>query len=188
MNIWKKESIWFYPCILLALGAIYFLFSSKPVASGMAEVKRPVTDLSQKYFPGAKVKEVFRLRLDPGDLLLESIQELIKRENITDGAVISGIGTLSECRMHWVLTTGFPSLQKAETIRAPLEVLSIQGIIADGVPHLHMSVSDTTRAIGGHVEEGCRVLYLIEMVIERYEGIPLTRRPNKYGTNMLERK
>lgn len=188
MSIWKKVSIWFYPCSFLALGAIYFLVSSKPVASGMAEVKKPVTDLSQKYFKGAKVKEVFRLRLDPGDLLLESIQELIRRENITDGAITSGIGTLSECRMHWVTTTTFPSVNKIETIKAPLEVSAIHGIIANGVPHLHMTVSDTNRAIAGHMEEGCRVLYLIEIVIERYEGVALTRRPNKYGTKMLERK
>lgn len=188
MNIWKKVNIRVYLFIFLACGAIYFLVSSKPVTSGMTEAKKQTTDLSQKYFKGAKAKEIYRLRLDPGDLLLESIQELIRREDIKDGAITSGIGTLSECRMHWITTTTFPSVNKIETIRAPLEVSSISGIIADGVPHLHMTVSDTVRAIAGHVEEGCKVMYLAEIVIESYEGVPLTRRPNKYGTKMLEKK
>ena len=146
------------------------------------------SDIQQKYTPGAVVKEIYRLRLDPGDYLLEGIKEVINREGIKDGAVISGVGTLSECNMHWVTTTDFPSVQKKETLKGALELLSIQGIIADGVPHLHVSVSDTVRAIGGHLEEGCRVLYLAEIVIAEYEGIPLTRRPNQYGTKMLERK
>jgi len=188
MNIREKVRRVIYVCSFLVCGAICFLVLSKPVTSGMAEVNESATDISQKYFKGAKVKEIYRLRLDPGDFLLESIQELIKRENITDGAITSGIGTLSECRMHWITTTSFPSVNKIETIRAPLEVSAIHGIIADGVPHLHMTVSDTNRAIAGHVEEGCRVMYLAEIVIESYEGVALTRRPNKYGTRMLERK
>ena len=149
MNIRKKVRVRVLLCGFLTLGAIYFLVSSNPVASGVAEVKRPSADLSQKYFKGAKVKEIYRLRLDPGDLLLESIQELINRENITDGAITSGIGTLSECRMHWITTTSFPSVNKIETIKAPLEVSAIHGIIADGVPHLHMTVSDTNRQLQG---------------------------------------
>ncbi len=188
MNIWKKSGNWVYLFIFFIFGVIYFLVSSEQSATAMAIAKKTSKDFSQKYFPGAKVKEVYRLILDPGDFLLESIQELIKRENIKDGAVLSGIGTLSECQMHWVTTTGFPSVQKKEIIRKPLELLSVQGIIADGKPHLHVSVSDTSHAVGGHLEEGSKVLYLVEMVIVSYEGTPLTRRPNEHGTNMLQIK
>lgn len=188
MNIWKKTGMWIYLFIFLAFGVVYILVSSEQPATAMTKTVKTPKDFSQKYFPGAKVKEVYRLILDPGDFLLESIQELIKRENITDGAVLSGIGTLSECRMHWVLTTGFPSVQKKETLRKPLELLSVQGIIADSKPHLHISVSDTSHAVGGHLEEGCKVLYLVEMVIVSYEGTALTRRPNEHGTNMLQIK
>jgi predicted DNA-binding protein with PD1-like motif len=179
----NKMHKWIY---IFLFGLICFLILSKSHISKTEENKKSATDLN--YFPNAKVKEIYRLRLNPNDLLLESIQELIKRENIKDGAITSGIGTLSECRMHWVITTDFPSKQKITTIKKPLEVSSISGIIADGVPHLHMTVSDTSFALAGHLETGCKVLYLAEVVIESYEGMPLIRRPNKYGTNMLERK
>ena len=175
-----KLCVWIYVFILLSIALIYFMFSSM---SAVAAV-----DISEKYFKGAKIKEIYRMRLDPGDLLLESIQEFIDRENIKDGAVVAGIGTLSECRMHWITKTTFPSVNKIETIKAPLEVSAIHGIIADGKPHLHMTVSDYEKAIAGHVEEGCRVMYLFELVIESYEGVKLTRRPNEHGTSMLQRK
>ena len=184
MNIFNKHLILL--CSLLICCALFVFFTLESATLGM--LKNNIPGFDQKYVPGASVKEVYRLRLDPGDYLLEGIKELIERENIQDGAVVSGIGTLSECRMHWVTTTGFPSVQKKETLMGALELLSIQGIIADGVAHLHMTVSDTSRAVGGHLEEGCRVLYLAEIVIEEYDGIPLTRRPNKHGTNMLEMK
>lgn len=139
-------------------------------------------------FFGGKIKGIHLLRIDPGTMLLESIQNFINKEKITDGAVISGIGTLSECRMHWVTTTTFPSVERYETLKKPLELMTIQGIIADGIPHLHMTVSDTLGAIGGHLENGCKVLYLAEVVIASFDGPPLTRRPNEQGIKMLQRK
>ena len=66
--------------------------------------------------------------------------------------------------------------------------MAIHGIIADSEPHLHMSISSRTRALGGHVHEGCKVLYLAELVIVKFDGPPLTRRPNEHGTSMLENK
>lgn len=154
----------------------------------------PLSVMAQKIKPdfnsflGGKIKGIYILRLDPGDLLLEGIQELVKKENIADGTVISGIGTLSECRMHWVTTTGFPPVEKYETLKEPLELMSIQGIIADGTPHLHITVSDTIKAIGGHLENGCKVLYLAEIVIASFDGAPLIRRPNEQGIKMLQKK
>src|SRR5512144_549138 len=113
---------------------------------------------------------VFILRLDPGDFLLECINDLIKKENIREGFVASAIGTLDYCVMHMVMTTGYPPVEHFERWEdKPLELTSIDGIIADGTPHLHMVVSDHQRAYSGHLEPGCRVLYLAEIVIAELE-------------------
>jgi predicted DNA-binding protein with PD1-like motif len=141
-----------------------------------------------KYWGDTKIADVYRLRLDPGDDLLERVEALIAKEKIVDGAVIAGIGTLSECRMHWITTTSFPSEIETKTIKEPLEVMAIHGIIADSEPHLHMSISSRTRALGGHVHEGCKVLYLAELVLVKFDGPALARRPNEHGTSMLENK
>ena len=43
-------------------------------------------------------------RLNQGDMLLESIKELIAKEGIKDAVVISAIGTLDMCVLHMVTT------------------------------------------------------------------------------------
>ena len=133
--------------------------------------------------------KVHLLRLDPGDLLLESIRALIQQTGLKDGYVASAIGTLDYCVMHMVMTTGYPPVEHFERWDdKPLELASISGIIADGVPHLHMVVSDHEMAYAGHLEEGCRVLYLAEIVIVELDQAGLQRVRNSRGILQLTRK
>ncbi|MCL2058980.1 MAG: DNA-binding protein [Oscillospiraceae bacterium] len=126
------------------------------------------------------------LRLDPGDDLLECLNELIEKENIVNGAVVSGIGTFDHCVLHMVMTTSFPAVEHFEKWDdKPLEMSSIDGIIANGMPHLHMVVSDHQYAYSGHVEPGCRILYLGELLIMEFEAEGLERIKNDRGINEL---
>jgi len=129
-----------------------------------------------KYFSTDKIGRIFILSLHPGDYILESIKELVEKENVKDAIVVSAIGTLDEYEMHYVLTTGFPPQNKFEHWKdKPLELAHIGGIIADGEPHLHVVVSDSEKAYAGHLEKGCRVLYLAEIVIIEVKGLNLKR-------------
>jgi hypothetical protein len=131
------------------------------------------------YYRDSGFKRVFVLRLDQGDYVLESIRELVEKENIRNGVVLSGIGTLDYCVLHMVMTTGYPPVEHFEKWSdKPLELASIDGIIADGKPHLHTVVSDHEKAYAGHLEDGCRVLYLAEIVIAELESLELQRVPN----------
>jgi predicted DNA-binding protein with PD1-like motif len=125
------------------------------------------------------------IRLDKDDMLLESIKKIIVETGIKNGVVISGIGTLSDARIHMITTTGYPYDQTyPEWHDDPIEVCGISGIIADGEPHLHIIFSDKTGTYSGHLEEGCRVLYLCEIVIERLE-INLERKTDKNNIRKL---
>lgn len=57
--------------------------------------------------------------------------------------------------------------------------------IADGIPHLHMVVSDHEKAYSGHLEPGCRVLYLCEIVIQEIDEVALVRQKDDKGINKL---
>lgn len=141
-----------------------------------------------EIFPIQTTGRIFLLRLDPGDYLLESIRSFIQHENIQNAYVASGIGTLDHCTLHMVMTTGYPPVEHFERWEdQPLEISSISGLIAGGVPHLHMVVSDHEKAYSGHVEEGCRVLYLAEIVIAELEPMPLERQRGENGIWMLSR-
>ena len=138
----------------------------------------------------ARVGTVYRLGLGRGELLLESIEKFIADHDIHDGAVLTGIGSLSECRIHWPEAPVYPPNDVFVTYKGALEITGMQGIIADGQPHIHMMVAEggDGRAIGGHLEHGSKVLYLAEITIAKFNGPPMTRRPNEHGVNMLQPK
>jgi predicted DNA-binding protein with PD1-like motif len=149
----------------------------------------PAGGLSTKLFGGAQVQEVYRLRLDRGDLVLESLIEAIKERNIQDGAVLSAVGSVQDCTYHAVASLGPVAEDKYFTVHAPTELLSANGIIAAGEPHLHTALSTIEKgAFGGHLEKGCKVLYRVEMTIAKFSGVPLARKLNAEGTPLLQKK
>jgi predicted DNA-binding protein with PD1-like motif len=126
-------------------------------------------------FPGGRITEVITFRLDRGEDVLDSIQAVVKERDLHTGVVLSGIGTLDRVRMHFITHTEYPPNNEFVEYEGPYELLSIQGLIADYLPHLHTCVSIKERTYMGHLEPGCRVLYLAEIVIGRMEGVKLTR-------------
>lgn len=142
-----------------------------------------------KCFSTDEFGRIFVLRLDQREFVLEKIKELIEKEKIVNGVVVSGIGTIDMCTLHMVMYTSYPPIEHFETWKdQPLELSSIDGIIADGKPHLHCVVSDHQKAYSGHLEEGCRVLYLCEIVIAELKSLNLERLPNQHGIMGLEAK
>ncbi len=142
-----------------------------------------------EVFGGSTVQEVFRLRLDRGDLLLESILDVIKKHGIQDGAVMTAAGSLQECTWHGVKSLAANPEQLFTSKKGPMEIINVNGIIAAGEPHIHMTLSSPEGgAFGGHLENGCKVLYRAELTIAKFAGTPLARKPNKEGVPMLQKK
>jgi hypothetical protein len=123
--------------------------------------------------------EMILVRFDPGERLLEGLRELIRTEGIRMGLVVSGIGTLSDCRLHQAIAGYPPNLmtrrQEYLELKGSYEIASIQGIIADGEPHLHITVCEGHQTVAGHLEDGCVVMGVAEVAILRGEGPPLLR-------------
>ena len=139
-----------------------------------------------EYFVSKQVGRSFVLRLDQGDLILESIEKMIQEERIQNGVVVSGIGTVDASVLHMVTSTGYPPVEFFDRKEnEPIEVVSIQGFIADGMPHLHMMISDKDTALGGHLEHGCKTLYLAEIVITEYLDLSVRRVPDQRNINKL---
>jgi predicted DNA-binding protein with PD1-like motif len=140
-------------------------------------------------FAPTRVAEVYRVGLDRDALLLESIEDVIKQKNIQDGEVFISAGSVQGCTYHYVATTDVKAVNKLVTVKGPSEILSGGGLIADGEPHIHIALSNPDKgAYGGHLEKGCRVLYLGEVTIYRFEGPGLTRKVNDAGISVLREK
>ncbi|MGC9064006.1 MAG: PPC domain-containing DNA-binding protein, partial [bacterium] len=92
------------------------------------------------------------------------------------GIVVSGVGSLLKARIHIVASNDFPPEDDFLDFDGPLEIVSLQGIIAKGEPHLHISIVNREfRSFSGHLEEGCLILSLCEIAILKVEDLKLGR-------------
>lgn len=107
------------------------------------------------------ITDIYRVSLDRGALLLESINDVIRSKSIRDGQVIISSGSVQECTYHFVASTALKAQNEYRTVAGPSEILSGGGIIADGDPHTHIALSNPKRTYGGHLEKGCHVRILL---------------------------
>jgi hypothetical protein len=142
-----------------------------------------------KIFEPAQIQAVYRILLDRDALLLESILDVIQQKNIQDGYVMVGSGSVQSCTYHYVTSTALKPVNAFKTVKGPFEILNAGGIVAAGEPHIHITLSSPEKgAFGGHLERGCRVLYLAEVTILQFRGPALTRANNQNGVALLRPK
>ncbi|MHA1689891.1 MAG: PPC domain-containing DNA-binding protein [Promethearchaeota archaeon] len=129
-----------------------------------------------KIISGKGIAENITLGIEPGEMLLESIISAIEQQDIKNGIVISGIGTLKTCNIHYINHTDFPPSDSIYHLEKPLELLSVSGIIANKEPHLHIVVScKGDQVYGGHLESESEVAYLAEIAILKTDFLPMER-------------
>lgn len=128
-------------------------------------------------------------RLDAGDDVLKSIQEVCQVEAVDTDAVISGIGTVNRLKIHYLHSDDLdePTSERNTVIQSEncWEISGISGVIADSQPHLHVTAFDGNRTVAGHLEEGCIVNALGELVIRRIDDLSITRLPNEFNVDVL---
>ncbi|NLM41439.1 MAG: DNA-binding protein [Firmicutes bacterium] len=125
-------------------------------------------------YHSAKIKRTIVIHLSMGEDVLESIKAVIAREGIKSGLVLTGYGTLDIARFHYITHTNLPPNDEFKVIRGPLELTGMHGVIADGEPHIHFTFSDMEQAYGGHLEPGCRTLYLCDIVLAELEDVDMS--------------
>lgn len=136
---------------------------------------------------GKHTGRVLVLALERGELLLETIEEECRKAGFQYATVETACGTLQKTVYHRVTTLERKSTNLFETIETPIELGSIDGIIAEGQAHLHFAASDPDRNYVAHLEYGTEVLYLAEIVLAELEPMPLGRRKNALGQNLMAR-
>lgn len=128
------------------------------------------------------------LHLQKGEDVLESITAAATELGIHTAIVTSCIGSLRQAVYHRVQTVEDNAQNAFFTIRKPIEIGAVQGIIIDGVPHLHISFADLDRAYCGHMEPGCEVLYLVEVSILELQDADYVRRTDDHGITFIDRR
>lgn len=137
---------------------------------------------------GARAGGIVVVRLAYGDLLLESLQDICRREKIRNGVILTGFGSLTDVSVTGVVGPEFPP-RRFYNRKSPrgVEIIAMSGVIADYHVHCHLVLCDRRAAFGGHLEPGCRVLSLAEIALMRVNGVKLARRLDPTtGQKLLE--
>lgn len=114
------------------------------------------------------------LRLDPGEDVLLSLRAAVEEQGIRNAAILSGVGSLDRYHFHVVKTTNMPPGNTFVQAEGPFDILTVTGLVVDGKVHAHITFSNTELAMGGHLEEGCRVLTFAVVVMAEALDVDFT--------------
>ncbi len=114
------------------------------------------------------------VRLDPGEDVLIALRQAVEAEGIHNAAIVSGVGSLTQYRAHVVETTNMPPGNIFFDGEGPYDILAVTGLVVNSKVHAHITFSNTELAMGGHLEEGCRVLTFAVIVMIELPGTDLT--------------
>ena len=143
-----------------------------------------------QYFVSKATPRTILMMFDRGDLLLEGLQEVVKKEKIDTAAITGGIGSLSRVHLHTITTTGFPGADKFWNFNGPIELASVQGSVIGGDPHAHIAVFDwdSKQTYIGHLEPGSVVAYRAEVSLAVLEGVQTERYNDAQGHFRIRQK
>ncbi len=99
----------------------------------------------------------------------------MREQGIRNAAILSGVGSLDRYHFHVVKTTNMPPGNTFVRGEGPFDILTVTGLVVDGEVHAHITFSNTEIAMGGHLEEGCRVLTFAVIVIAEALDVDFTR-------------
>ena len=114
------------------------------------------------------------LRLDPGEDVLLLLRAAVVEHGIRNAVILSGVGSLDRYHFHVVKTTNMPPGNTFVRGDGPFDILTVTGLVVDGEVHAHITFSNTEMAMGGHLEEGCRVLTFAVVVMAEAVDVDLT--------------
>jgi predicted DNA-binding protein with PD1-like motif len=120
--------------------------------------------------------KIHLLRVDPGEDVLLSVRKFLDEADVRQAVVLGGYGTLAAHHLHWVTHNRLPAKSTYGRAEGGIEILSMNGTIVQGKPHIHVTLSTIGGAYGGHLEEGCIAYVLCEIFIAEVAGPELSTR------------
>lgn len=132
--------------------------------------------------------EQLTFRLKPGQFLKEEIEIKTKENNIKAGVLLSIVGGLENVTLR--MAGSDPDNQIIKKWNKVFEIVSGTGTISPDGCHIHVSLSDQKgNVVGGHLKEGCKVIYTAEVVIGIFNDVTYKRNhDNVTGFKELEVK
>lgn len=125
------------------------------------------------------------MRVDPGEEILEKIEELCRKEEIRLGSAV-GLGAANRAVVGLFDTVN--KVYKKKELTGPMEITSLVGNIStkDGEIYLHFHVNlcdEEMRISGGHMN-ACYVSATAEITVTEFDGTVERRMDEGIGLNL----
>ncbi len=138
-----------------------------------------------RTFTTEKTGRTIIMHLTKGEDVLASVQTEIDRLGLKNGILVSAIGSLRCAKLHAITTLEDLPTNDYYGCSGPIELGSAQGLIINGEPHFHLTVSDSEKTYTGHMEPGCEVQYLAELAILELSELNIKRASDEFGISYI---
>lgn len=92
--------------------------------------------------------------------LYNSLVEIVKKENVKSGYIVTCVGSLKRAVIR------LANADKKLEIDGPFEIVSLVGTISPDGIHVHISISDKDgKCYGGHLQPGCPIFSTGELIL-----------------------
>ena len=126
-------------------------------------------------FGSLTIRKIHILRVDPGEDILAAVEQFIAEANLKQAVVVGGYGTMAAYHLHWVTHNRIPTDNLFRKGEGGIEILSMNGLVTESQPHIHITLSNPEGAFGGHLEPGCIAYVVCEIFFAEVEG-PILKR------------
>ncbi len=114
--------------------------------------------------------ETVAFRLEPGDLLKESLLGYCVDNEVDAACVVTCVGSLQRAVVR------FANQPTGEVIDKKLEIISLVGTLSQHGGHLHIGLSDEAgQVLGGHLLDGSQIYTTAEVVLGIVPGLVFRR-------------
>jgi predicted DNA-binding protein with PD1-like motif len=109
-------------------------------------------------------------RLGPGQDLFDSIEQVVKQNNIEAGCVLSSVGSLTHATLRLANRDYYNEYEDH------FEIVSMTGTVSVHGSHIHVAISDGDGlTTGGHLVSGCKIYTTAEIVLAIFEDVVYRR-------------
>ena len=155
------------------------------------EVTKATTPADDAKANSAKVPDVYAvtgnfdrvlvLRFKYQADLLAGLEAMVKQHKIKNAVILAGAGSVRNYQIHSVSNRTFPSKNTyVKDPPAPADIISMNGYVIDGKIHAHMTMANSEKAFGGHLEPGTDVFtFAIVTIGVLGDGMNLSRVDDK---------
>jgi predicted DNA-binding protein with PD1-like motif len=133
------------------------------------------------YAVSGNFERVLVLRFKYQADLLAGLESMVKQNKIKNAVILAGAGSVRNYQIHSVSNRTFPSKNTyVKDPTAPADIISMNGYVIDGKIHAHMTLANSDKAFGGHLEPGTNVFtFAIVTVGVLGDGVDLSRLDDK---------